>query len=290
MLAKLQNLMLFRNNFKELDELPPGLFCYLSDSTDWQPVGQVLKSTVKWTETVADYDLSTELANCFPGVPWIIDYFVSSTFPALYSHFLTEEFVQSGLNFIRSHVHDRLAPRLVGSYLMHCFLFRDRLLEIFYEHLGEPTNLPLWELFHKALIVALWSFSPRYQLTRLVQVPLVRPLSYLSITYSRSLISALYKVQCDVEQSRSVLDLFNSGIASDYPRLTEIIFYEGIIVPFTVVEAAHAFPAPSARYPLRSATAASDAFTLCVSITHVLTPVFEEPQRHSLSEHLTSRD
>jgi hypothetical protein len=136
MLAKQHNLILFRETCDPSISLPVELFAY-----DQSPVGPheslALKSVLPWTSEVAQYDLSTEFSKVYAGIPWISTYFAISSFPAIYGHFVSEEYLQYGLCFIQSHIKDALAPHLVGSYLLHCFLFRDRLAHVFYELLIE---------------------------------------------------------------------------------------------------------------------------------------------------------
>lgn len=63
---------------------------------------------------------------------WIIDYFVYSTFPSLFGHFCSIEYLREGLSFISLLINDNIAPRLVGSFLHHSFLFKDRILIQFF--------------------------------------------------------------------------------------------------------------------------------------------------------------
>jgi hypothetical protein len=88
------------------------------------------------------------LAKLYPNVPWIVPYFVRSSFPAFFGHFTSEEYLLAGQKFVESHIKDRLAPQLVGTYLMHCFLFQDRLLEALFSRVARseteiaPDDLP----------------------------------------------------------------------------------------------------------------------------------------------------
>jgi hypothetical protein len=77
------------------------------------------------------FDFSVELSTFYCDVPWIVQYFVHSTFPAMFCNFISDEYLAIGYRFLEAHIADRLISQLVGVYLLHSFLFRDRLLECF---------------------------------------------------------------------------------------------------------------------------------------------------------------
>jgi hypothetical protein len=103
--------------------------------------------------------------NVFPGLDWIVPYFVISTFPTIFGHFLSEEYLDAGLRFIEGHIADPLAPKLVGIFLLHCFLFRDRLMEVFYDQLcAQPPDTEfmgaiLLDAFKQAFVFCVPYFS-----------------------------------------------------------------------------------------------------------------------------------
>ncbi|KAK8875424.1 hypothetical protein M9Y10_005589 [Tritrichomonas musculus] len=70
--------------------------------------------------------------------PFVIDYFCTSTFPSIFGHFTSNEYLLAGYNFIRRHIDDKLAPRLVGTYLLHTPLFKDRFFATFFEKVIDP--------------------------------------------------------------------------------------------------------------------------------------------------------
>jgi hypothetical protein len=145
-LAKQHNLIRFRevclpHSFK----LPDTLFIYDSDTLSTNPalggVGNLdrfqLKEVVNWAPTPASSDLATIVQSTYPNTPWIVAYFVTVTFPTMFGHFLSADFAEAGLNFIKSHMRQReIVEKLLGSYLLHCFVFRDRLLEVFCQGLA----------------------------------------------------------------------------------------------------------------------------------------------------------
>jgi hypothetical protein len=133
-LAKQHNLVLFRELCDASVALPQELFTYDS-SIATSPEIQAVKAVFLWTDTTPTYNLSGKIQKVYPGLDWIVPYFVFSTFPTIFGHFISDEYVHAGLRFIEAHVLDPLAPHLVGIFLLHCFLFRDRLMQIFYEQL-----------------------------------------------------------------------------------------------------------------------------------------------------------
>lgn len=87
--------------------------------------------------TQTDYVKSSEddeksILNSETHYNWIIDYFVYSTFPSLFGHFCSVEYLREGYSFISLLINDKIAPRLVGSFLHHSFLFKDRVLNHFF--------------------------------------------------------------------------------------------------------------------------------------------------------------
>jgi hypothetical protein len=157
MLAKQHNLIIFRLLCGRPIPLPKELFLYDIQAATPQE-STALKQVVMWSDKVVSYDLTTEISSVYPEVQWIPLYFVVSSFPAIYGHFISDEYLQYGLQFIKGHIHDRLAPQLVGTYLLHAFLFRDRLQQLFFKLLAQRasdthvdvTGSWLWELFKDA--------------------------------------------------------------------------------------------------------------------------------------------
>jgi hypothetical protein len=143
MLAKQHNLVLFRHRCGPSVTLPRELFSF-----DVAPTAMAeslaLKTVIPWTEKDAQYDLATEISKVYPGTPWIVEYFVTSSFPAIFGHFVSAEYLENGLLFVEGHISDPLAPRLVGTFLLHAFLFRDRLLQVFFQEL---STLPATDSF-----------------------------------------------------------------------------------------------------------------------------------------------
>lgn len=66
---------------------------------------------------------------------FINDFFCISTFPALFAHFSSGEYLRAGFNFLKRRITDPLTPQLVGVYLLHCSQFKDRFLSTFIDNL-----------------------------------------------------------------------------------------------------------------------------------------------------------
>jgi hypothetical protein len=122
--------------------VPSALFSDVRPEPQTDPQdGRDIKSVVNWTDQKANYDLSNEISKVYPGIHWIIPHFAISSFPAIFGHFVSDEYLTGGLAFIKSHISDPLAPQLIGIFLLHCFLFRDRLCHIFYQRLTELVTV-----------------------------------------------------------------------------------------------------------------------------------------------------
>jgi hypothetical protein len=140
-LAKQHNLMRFREIcLQHSFGLPDTPFMYDSGSIDGNPAlagveGRKrfeLDDLVHWNPDRASPDLAADIQATYPNTPWIVAYFVTVTFPTTFGHFLSVDLAREGLSFIRSHIGQReIAGKLLGSFLLHSFVFRDRLLDNF---------------------------------------------------------------------------------------------------------------------------------------------------------------
>jgi hypothetical protein len=273
MLAKQHNLNLFREAFQSSVPLPRELFWCEPPVANVAQEAQALKTVVLWTTSEGRYDLSTELSKIYPGLSWIAHYFVMSTFPSTFGHFLSAEYLEYGLRFLQSHIHDPLAPRLVGTYLLHCFIFRDRLMQSFFQLSSSSGECDVMELFLKAFAfcisyfsefhvgavktlrrvsesaaveavinhfliptVRLWSFHPLFATTNLIQKRQGRATNYRSIEYSTFLLDALLQVRNDPARTATLLDLFVDDISIETPKISAVILYGGVKFPLTVVD------------------------------------------------------
>jgi hypothetical protein len=82
-----------------------------------------------------------EVLGIYSSVPWIVKYFLLSTFPVI---FTSEEYLISGCRFVEAPFCDDLASQLVGSYLVHRFNFRDRFHDAFFDAMGDSQTV----MFH----------------------------------------------------------------------------------------------------------------------------------------------
>jgi hypothetical protein len=132
--ATQQNLVRFRSIVPpDLTIMEPLFLCEFSQvsTRDNYQLSQILL----WPPTAASYSLTAEIAKVY-DTPWIVQYFIISTFPAFFGHFFTDEYLFAGFNFIQSHIGDDLAGQLVGTFLFHAVLFRDRLFQAFWDRLS----------------------------------------------------------------------------------------------------------------------------------------------------------
>jgi hypothetical protein len=81
----------------------------------------------------------------YTGVPWTVDHFVISMFPAIFGQFASEESMAAAARFLLTYIMDLLIDRFVRSYLLNCFLFRARLGEAFFYRLGGAASNDAFE-------------------------------------------------------------------------------------------------------------------------------------------------
>jgi hypothetical protein len=151
--------------------------------------------------------MSRDRLDTLSKIPGGVDYFVLDSFPSHFGHFTSVHYLKTGCNYIQSWSDHPISQRLLGVYLLHAFVFRDRLMETFYNSLAlnPPTDafsictlllqsftacLPAFSEFHfqavlqlrsvndtaatKAVFkeflletVRLWHFSPLFAQTQL---------------------------------------------------------------------------------------------------------------------------
>jgi hypothetical protein len=134
-LAKMRNLLRFRDLYTMhiSSLLPEQLLMF--HPTPPKPIGaNELSALCDWPAKPATYDLATEVRRLIPR-DWVPRYFVISTFPAMFGHFMSLHFHKAASTFITSHVMDELAPELVGTFLHHSFMFSDRFLNVLHRRL-----------------------------------------------------------------------------------------------------------------------------------------------------------
>lgn len=73
--------------------------------------------------------LSDKLNNVLPNCNWAMDYFVNCSFPSLFGHFCSEEFIRYGYTFILENLDDKLVVELVKVFLEKAYAFRMKLHE-----------------------------------------------------------------------------------------------------------------------------------------------------------------
>jgi hypothetical protein len=145
-LLKHHDLLLFRERCHGIFDLSAPLFSF-NASVITRPLQSMGVKMLFSHPARVHPDLTTVLLGIYPNTPWICQYFVTSTFPAVFAGFVTEELSEHALQFILNNIEDQLAPQLIGAFLLHCFIFRDRLLQQFYANIAERS-----ELFNDSII------------------------------------------------------------------------------------------------------------------------------------------
>jgi hypothetical protein len=164
-LAKQHNLLRFRELLLLTSETPPNLlFTYVPGRTQSNPALSeisglqtfAIAKILSWPDEPAQYVLADEIQKVYPGsISWAFRYFVMVPFPAAFGHFLSHEYLDGGLRFIHSHIAQQdTVIELVGSYLLHAFLFRDRLLDTFCDQLAGNQSTLTEDSFLEAFITA----------------------------------------------------------------------------------------------------------------------------------------
>jgi hypothetical protein len=138
--AKQQNLIRFRSIVPPDLTMAEPLFVYDFGQVSTREICH-LSQILLWPPAAAPHSLAPEIMKVC-GAPWIVQYFVLSTFPAFFGHFFTDEYLMAGFNFIQSHINDDLAADLVGTFLFHAVLFRDRLFQAFWDRLSACQDPP----------------------------------------------------------------------------------------------------------------------------------------------------
>jgi hypothetical protein len=139
--GKQHDLILFRECCirKKLDP-PRQLFGY--DAAEGPTAElEAFRSVLEWESQPAFEKLGIVIKSTYTTFPWIVDYFVISMFPAMFGQFASEEYMTAAAKLLASYMWDDLIDQLVGSYLLHCFLFRDRLAASFFQRVAASGNV-----------------------------------------------------------------------------------------------------------------------------------------------------
>jgi hypothetical protein len=305
-LAKQHDLLVFRELCFDLHiRCPSELFSF-----DSSVISQMGSHPLRYVNDLppgrVSYDLRTEISNVYPGVPWIVDYFILNTFPAIFGHFTSEEYLISGCRFVEAHIRDDLAPQLVGSYLLHCFNFRDRFHDAFFDAVRDSETItfnglvqrfldsfrfcvPYFAKSHLQAVSALrresepkafsgvfdhfliptikvWYFSPLFRCTELITQ------RAKSGTCEYVFLEKLREKAPGF--SAQLLDAFQVPAAMPVPRIGSILFYGGVKFSLSVVDGFLLQHLGSLVTGARSATRGSvetaieDAFRLRTRYSH----------------------
>jgi hypothetical protein len=176
----------------------------------------------------------------------------------MFGHFSSAEYVVSASYFLISYIEDDLIHELVGSYLFHCFLFRDRLLEIFLKKLTTATDRSPTSLV-PLFIESVSDCAPYFAFTHLQVVQLLRQrsvrlavaavLTHLllpivdlwhfspaAVAIGDSLSAALAALGASDPLALRLLDAFQPGPTTEMPEIGRIIIDSGVRFALTRVD------------------------------------------------------
>jgi hypothetical protein len=272
--GKQHDLILFREFCIGKYVVPPRqVFSYDATSTSGPTEMNAFRTLLDWETHAATEKLEVIIKSTYTSCTWIVDYFVISTFPAMFGQFASEEYLLAGAKFLVTYMRDDLIPQLVGCYLLHCFLFRDRFAEAFFQRVaaGNSTErdallLSLVESFeacvsyfspqHMLVVnllrkldarlaisavvrhflvpcVYLWTFAPYWSSTDVVAV---RRSSKSRTQFDFVLQNAVSEMVTNSALCTRLLDAFQSSACTEMPRIGQIIFQKGVRFALTRVD------------------------------------------------------
>ena len=204
-------------------------------------------------------DITKEIEYLYPKIPWMTKYFIWSTFPAVFGHFMAEEYSHTASIFIQNHIQDPLAPQLLGCFLLHGFNFTqhflDALMEIHFEY-GWDSIETLMDALERAApyltldqvetVQKLREISEskacqavcRYFLAKAVKLCRCWRLMKLA-NFGENLVSQLKSLKPEDEETQRILGIFRPDVVTELPRVSSVAYYGG--VGFTVSEIDVAF-------------------------------------------------
>lgn len=129
---KIIDILHFRMKYNRFYKFPERLFFVeseiLSDTDDL--IKCILQDRSK---TPNSLPISFFLKQSFPNVQCIYDFFCYSTFPSMFGHFTSQEYIADAYHFIKQNLDDtHISPFLICSFFLHSTVFQDRLMSIFY--------------------------------------------------------------------------------------------------------------------------------------------------------------
>jgi hypothetical protein len=189
-------------------------------------------------------------------------YFVTSSFPAMFGHFISEDYILAGARFLISHMNDKLIHALVGTYLFHAFFFRDRLFQTFVDLLSASTEIlspssllvlliksvelcmPYLSASHVQVVVILCRIDRIAALKAVCELFLgktVQLWSYAGFfaacpTFHSFLDALTAKLTEKAEETAPLLECFTSLIQVPVPAINGLVFGTGVHFAPTVVD------------------------------------------------------
>lgn len=134
MIHKMYQLYNFRLQYSKMLPIDDLLF-YFYRPKSYTNFTRIVKTIKQLQFTQESFKLSDFLNDSlFKNIPFIRDYFCYSTFPSLFSSFVSEESYKDGYDFIKKNFDDiDILPFLISSYLKHSLLFQDRFISTFFQ-------------------------------------------------------------------------------------------------------------------------------------------------------------
>ena len=251
MLGKLCALALFRRFFIVQRMETPFELLIFSSKTMSTIETYTMKEFLHWTSEAFTDSIQKEIEAVFPDVPWMTKYFTACAFPALFGHFVAREYVKAGCMFIRSCIRDDLAPRLLGCYLAHCFVFRDRLMDTFMQMYfsdkkdGDDLEILVQSVEfcacylsrdHVDIVREMREVSEaqaceavcRYFLAKAVKLWAYDGMMKISGYEKYELVDRVKRLKAEDEAVRRIFDAFNADVVTECPEVRNLVYYGGV--------------------------------------------------------------
>ena len=251
MLGKIFALALFRRFcIAQRIEAPFELMIFSSKTMSTMET-YTMREFLRWTPEAVTESVQKEIEAVFPDVPWMTKYFTTCGFPALFGHFVAREYVKAGCVFIRSCIRDDLAPRLLGCYLAHCFVFRDRLKDAFMQmYFSEKRGGDDLEILaqsvefcacyvssdHVDIVKEMREVSEekacqavcRYFLAKVVKLWAYDGMMRISGFGKGDLVQRIKRLRPEDEAARRILGAFKVDAVTECPEVRNLVYYGGV--------------------------------------------------------------
>ena len=129
---KLIEILNFRMSYNRYYNFPERLFFF--DSSTIHDTDSCIERIINFQFGTSNIPpISFFLKEIFQNNNCIVDCFAYSTFPSMFGHFTSQEYIRDGYQFIKRNIDDKdISPFLICSFFLHSTVFQDRLMSIFY--------------------------------------------------------------------------------------------------------------------------------------------------------------